>query len=418
MNWKLLILLCLLPHQALAQCIAGPDAQSQRALATAFEAQSAVHEQIAVAQLDRDSRELSRADEYGQLSAQATLSFGTSSVKGFAVCDAVSWEDARLANHVLSGGAGLGVGGIARVELRALGVSDNIVQRDLSDYYPEREAELYSDVPGATGAGHGLLSARLELLGEVSVTIGRVSSHAIAHRVGWSEETDDEGNTSLVKSHQHDWGPGASARTFVAVGAPRIGATDLIVGDGRLERFALSSPWIVLRPSKPLAVVVVDGGYDGLTQVPTLGFEVSPVGGPFADSKLPDFRFRSSAELSSEVLREASIGARRGIPFSKFDPSMPGELWAVDMEAGLYGGRRLGHPVPGGVLRADFTLPILAVLRLSTWAAVNRQELIQAVPDAVGQPEWGISFYATYASRPRSDDRANGGALRHLAGLR
>lgn len=404
-RWMSLLLL-FWPRGATAQCVAGPDAEAQRALQTAFEAQSAVSDHLVVAELDRESRELSdavRGDERasGTLTAQATLNLETSSVRGFSVCDLSEWERATLQNQALGAAASIGSRGVARLELRVFGISDSVIQQDLSGYYPEREAGSFADVPGATGLGHGLWSARVELLDAVALTVGRVSSHGISHSVGWSEEVDEDGNTSISKSQTAHWGAGANGRAFVAIGVPALGGGELIIGEN-VELARISSGWITPRPRQPLVTFRADVGWDGLVSAPFLGTDVTPLGGPFDARGLPTFRLRTTAEATSSPLREASVSARWSYRYEQAGLAVPGELAAAELSTGVFGGSRLKETrgdafVPGVVARVDAAIPIYAVLRISAWGGVNRAETIAAVPDAVGRPEWGLGVYATYS---------------------
>lgn len=201
LRWLILGCLCLAAPDAVAQCAAGPDAPSERALQSAIEAQSAIAEHLDVAAVDRSSRGLSdamrdRERSVGAATAQATINFGGSSVRGFSVCDEVDWEPATLEGQTMGAAVGVGARDVARVEARVYAVSDSVVQTDLNAYRPEREAGAMTVVPGATGAGHGLWSVRVELLDSLALTVGRVNSHTLEHSVGWGEETDEDGNTS------------------------------------------------------------------------------------------------------------------------------------------------------------------------------------------------------------------------------
>ncbi len=392
---------------AFSQCIAGPDAPSERALQTAFEAQAAIADHLGVAELDRHSRELSdvvseRELRRGAATAQATLNFETSAVRGFSVCDATAWERAKLQNQALGAAASVGSRGVARLEMRLYGVSDSIIQRDLGQYYPEREVGAQAAVPGATGAGHGVWSTRVELLDAVNLTVGRVSTHEIQHSVGWDEETDENGDTSITKSETTHWGAGADGRTFVALGVPRFGSSDLVLGAAGVERLHAGSGWIVPRPRDPAVAFRLDAGWDGLIDAPTMGAEAIPLLRPFDTRGLPTFRLRAATELTTSALREASVSARWSYSYEQAGIAVPGELAGFELQSGLYGGSRLrdvsGSPfVPGVSARLDAAVPFYGVFRVATWAGINRASTIAAVPDAAGRPEWGLSVYATFA---------------------
>ena len=391
---------------AFAQCVTGPDAATRRAVGHAFEAQNAVADHLDVVRVDRDSRDLSdavrdRERRRGKLTAQASLNFATASVTGFDVCDGQQWEQAKLDNQALGAAIGFGARDIFRLELRIFGVSDSVVQRDLDGYYPARQAGLRAPVPGAAGAGHGVWSVRTSWFDTVSIALGQVSTHSIRHSVGWDEEFDDDGNSTIARTHVSHWSPARESRFFVALGAPRYATTDLIVGRGSIERAHLRSGWITPRPNA--AVVALRGGvgYDGVSAAPVVQIDTMPLFGPFAAANVPSVHLHLASELHRAVFREAAIIGKWGVGFDKLGLAVADDLVTASLTTSIAGGSQLHGwnigPRPGASLEVDVAIPIIAVFRLSAWSGINRPATIRAVPDAVGRPEWGVGFYVTYA---------------------